>query len=315
MRRHLVRLPVVLLLMFACATVVWAFSSGPLPSRTSARALGSYPAEANCTQCHSGNAINDPNGALHILGVPAAYAPGYTYPITVQLAYSLSDTTGASNPKWGFELTAVKLSDGTGAGTFQTPAPGDSASHYPDSLQIKTATSGSFLSSGRQYIEHTTFSTRTDQPSPVQWTMYWTAPASDVGQIDFFAAGNAANGDGSSSGDHIFTTAESTVVLVSAPIAAHGTTLELAAPRPNPARNGAAFDYSLPRPASIDLAIFDAQGRRVRTLASGARPAGAASARWDGRSDGGAPAAAGTYFARLRSGDAPPVVRRFTLTR
>lgn len=314
MRRHIVRLPVVLLLSFACATVVWAFSTGPVASRTSARALGAYPAETNCTQCHSSFPINDPNGLLEILDVPAAYIPGQTYPLRVRLSYSLSDTTGSSNPKWGFQLTAIKAADGTGAGTLVTPPPGPSPT-YPDSLQIKVPTSGTYLGSGRQYIEHTSFSTRTDQPNPVEWSFSWTAPPADVGMIYFFAAGNAANGDFSSSGDHIFTAAESTVaVLLAAPNAPATTTLALAAPRPNPARDGTALDYALPRPASIDLAIFDAQGRRVRTLVRGSRPAGAATARWDGRAESGTTAPAGTYFARLRSGDAPPVLRRLTLT-
>ena len=38
-----------------------------------------------------------------------------------------------------------------------------------------------------------------------QWTFKWTAPTNDVGPITFYAAGNAANGDFSTSGDYIYT--------------------------------------------------------------------------------------------------------------
>ncbi len=313
MRRPLLRLPLVLLLSFACATVVWAFSSGPVASRTGARAVGSYGAESNCTQCHSSFPLNDPNGMVQILFVPPSYVPGVTYSLRVRLTFPPSDTLTATAPKWGFQMTAVKATDGTGAGAFVTPPASDSLSR-PDSLQIKTPASGPFLGSGRQYIEHTTFSTRTGQPSPAEWNFSWTAPATDVGKIYFFAAGNAGNGDGSSSGDHIFTTSDSTVA-VTAVAQGPAASLMLAAPRPNPAHGSATFDFALPRAATIDLAIFDAQGRRVRTLASGDRAAGAASVRWDGRSEGGAAVPAGTYFARLRAGAGAPLVRRFTLAR
>ena len=48
----------------------------------------------------------------------------------------------------------------------------------------------------------------------------------------------------------------------------------LSAPYPNPFRSEAAMTYRLPAPADVRLDVFDALGRRVRTLAQGARPAG-----------------------------------------
>jgi hypothetical protein len=207
MRRLIARLPALLLVLVG-VNAVWAFSSGPPVSRTSAFALGIYPAEGNCTSCHSGNPLNDPNGGLQILDIPSHYSPGQTYPLRVRLSYSLADTTGPSNPKWGFELTVVKASDGTGVGTIVAPPAGPGPS-YPDSLLIKTATAGVFATSGRQYIEQSTFSTRTDLPSPAEWTFNWVAPSTATGRIYFFANGNAANGNAQTSGDHIFVAADS----------------------------------------------------------------------------------------------------------
>ncbi len=70
--------------------------------------------------------------------------------------------------------------------------------------------------------------------------------------------------------------------------------LALSAPRPNPSAGATSFTFSLPAAAEVDLAIYDLRGRRVATLESGARGAGAHAARWD---DAKAPA--GIYFVRL----------------
>jgi hypothetical protein len=223
MRRLLARLPAALLLLFG-ANTVWAFSTGPPAGRTLARALGTYPAETSCTSCHSGNTLNDPNGGLQILDVPFAAVAGQTYPLRVRLNYALADTTGASNPLWGFELTAVNAADGKGVGTLLAPAPNAGA----DSLKIVQVTSGTLATSNRQYIEHTFTATRLDQPGPVEWHVDWVAPATATNKVIFFATGNAANGNASTSGDHVFATAESTYVTgPGVPAASPATTVAL----------------------------------------------------------------------------------------
>jgi len=68
---------------------------------------------------------------------------------------------------------------------------------------------------------------------------------------------------------------------------------------PNPFNPAAWVPYELPRAGRATLAVHDAAGRRVRTLAAGELPAGPGRARWDGRDQGGRPVASGTYFARL----------------
>ena len=69
----------------------------------------------------------------------------------------------------------------------------------------------------------------------------------------------------------------------------------------NPAHESAALAFTLPAAGRVQLLIFDVEGRRVATLVDGERPAGRFQARWNGRSDGGASARAGVYFARLRT--------------
>lgn len=50
---------------------------------------------------------------------------------------------------------------------------------------------------------------------------------------------------------------------------------------------------------SVSLAVFDIQGRRVRTLVDGVVESGEHAVDWDGRSDGGDALASGVYYVRL----------------
>ena len=76
-------------------------------------------------------------------------------------------------------------------------------------------------------------------------------------------------------------------------------TVRLAA-APNPAFGAVSFAFTLAREGDVDLAVYDASGRRVRTLARGRRAAGAHSVAWDARDDAGRACAPGAYWARLR---------------
>ncbi|MBZ0268362.1 T9SS type A sorting domain-containing protein, partial [bacterium] len=73
------------------------------------------------------------------------------------------------------------------------------------------------------------------------------------------------------------------------------------AARPNPCAPRTTVDYSLPRAGAVSLTVHDIAGRLVRTLVRGERAAGTYSAEWEGSDARGLPAAAGTYFLRLRS--------------
>ncbi|HEY2956285.1 MAG TPA: lamin tail domain-containing protein [Candidatus Eisenbacteria bacterium] len=69
---------------------------------------------------------------------------------------------------------------------------------------------------------------------------------------------------------------------------------------PNPTFGQVTANFSLPQAArNADLAIFDATGRRVRTLLNGPLAAGPQRVTWTGRDDVGRPAPSGVYFLRL----------------
>lgn len=68
---------------------------------------------------------------------------------------------------------------------------------------------------------------------------------------------------------------------------------------PNPFNPETAIRYSLPEAGNVALAVFDVNGRRVATLESGMKPAGAHAVRWNGLDDAGKRVTSGIYFYRL----------------
>ncbi len=83
---------------------------------------------------------------------------------------------------------------------------------------------------------------------------------------------------------------------------------------PNPFNPQTSIKFNLPASQQATLALFDVQGRHVRTLVDGVRPAGETTVRWDGKDQGGRAVASGTYFARLQAG-AQSSVKTLTLVR
>ena len=180
-------------------------SSGPMTSVSGAPAVGSVPAEDNCTMCHlvfdgGGNPLdnlNAPNGSIHILDLPETYTPGNVYTMRVRLESSAN--ADSVNRRWGFQLTAVKASDGGGVGTFLLP--------NLDSLQIREPFPGDPWV-GRQYVEHTSLGIYETQGSPVEWRFQWQAPPTPAGAVYFYVAGNAADGSQDPGGDWIYTSGD-----------------------------------------------------------------------------------------------------------
>ncbi len=75
----------------------------------------------------------------------------------------------------------------------------------------------------------------------------------------------------------------------------------LFAPSPNPSSHGSSLAFRLSQPEFVRMAIVDAQGRKVRTLANAMMLPGEHVQMWDGRSDHGESVASGLYFVTLRT--------------
>ena len=166
----------VLLLLFVVSNSnVLAYSSDPPDEKTGA------PNEGTCIDCHGGNTLNAAGGSL-MLTVPENYSPGVEYDIIVNLSR-------ARQSRWGFEMTALN-SNGTRAGTFA----------------VTDANTQVSETNSKRYIQHTSAGTAHGTQDTNSWTFKWTAPTTNVGAITFYAAGNAANGDGVAwGGDYIYT--------------------------------------------------------------------------------------------------------------
>ena len=149
----------------------FATISGPPASRTGA------PGELTCTDCH-----NAATGVGQFtITAPTNYTPGQTYQI--QVRHVTSDTT---RKRWGFEMTS--LAGGGMAGSFANT----------------TANTRITTGSGKSYVEHTSAGTYQNQTGGAVWSFNWTAPATNVGAVTFYAAGIQANNNGSESGDQTY---------------------------------------------------------------------------------------------------------------
>ena len=84
--------------------------------------------------------------------------------------------------------------------------------------------------------------------------------------------------------------------------------------RPNPFNPRAEIRFELARGGQTEVDVYDALGRRVRTLLAAKRVAGAHSLLWDGRDDAGQDVGSGIYFVRL-SGPTATRVERAVLLR
>ncbi len=87
---------------------------------------------------------------------------------------------------------------------------------------------------------------------------------------------------------------------VAAPVPAAATRLLPAAP--NPFNPSTTVRYRLAAAGPVRVTVHALDGRLVRVLATGSRPAGDHAARWDGRDAHGAPAPSGRYVVRLEAG-------------
>jgi hypothetical protein len=182
------------LIIFHGGRSVGASALGPAPTFTNA------PGEGNCTACHNSFAVNSGSGNVQLTGVPANYRLGQTATITVTV--SMQDQV-----IYGFESTVL---DGLGrnGGTLGL------VTTDPMQTQLKDGIVGP---NTRTYVEHTVDGVLPTQFGTKSWQFVWHAPTTPRGNITFYAAGNAANSDGGTNGDYIYTTSAPTHACLGLP--------------------------------------------------------------------------------------------------
>ena len=175
-----------LLVGIAGASAVWAFPFGPPNGVTTAP--GDRPG-VSCTACHTGTALNGGGGSVR-LSFPngLTYSPGQTQTITIAVA----DSTAAI---YGFELTA-RLDNAPSTQPAGKFVAGANQKVVCSNNQVEPATG--CAGNGIEWLEHS-------QPSLTgNITVQWTAPSAGAGNVHFYVSANAANGDNTRTGDHIY---------------------------------------------------------------------------------------------------------------
>lgn len=180
-----------LLLWAAIPAVLLGRSTGPPVMRTGAPVDGGL----NCTACHRGMAVNEGPGKVTINA--SGYHPGRRQTIRV----IVEDPAAL---RWGFQLTARLASDETKpAGAFTANA-GTLVRCPPDNRFVPAGDMNG-CGGAPEFASHSAAATAPGTSGRREFEVEWTAPANNVGDVVFYAAGNAANNDGTNAGDHIYT--------------------------------------------------------------------------------------------------------------
>ncbi len=127
--------------------------------------------------------------------------------------------TDPKQRRWGFELTARLDSDVTQmAGSF---SPTDKLTQLMcasrNLVQQNNFTTACPANLPLDYIEQTLAGYSTTQANPGKYQFDWNPPATNVGSVTIYVAANAANGDLTQNGDHIYTATYSLTPAVAAP--------------------------------------------------------------------------------------------------
>lgn len=217
-------------------------SSGPPAASSGA------PGEQTCAGCHGITESSDNSGAfnnqLTLNGAaPEFYTPGETYNLTL--------TINGTRSMRGFQMSCLK-GDGTSAGSF-------------------TASSGSRVSTSsasgtsRQYINHSQRLTG----NSINFT--WTAPATDVGPIDFYVAG--FNGNSRSESQARVTKTQWSVfpAQIESVKSANVTNLNV---YPNPITTSGKVSYTLLEATKVRINLFSLDGKVISDIATEDQDAG-----------------------------------------
>ncbi len=185
--RFLERLVPLMLAAVCLPGALHAFSTGPLAQRANIAVDGGL----SCTACHRTGVTVNPDGLGRVTIQTSPYRPGVKQLIRVRLTHPTAQ-------RWGFELASRLVSDETKqAGTFTPVANSIRVTCAPASTPAPCGTEAEFAT-------HVAASTFPGQSDGAEWTVEWTPPSTDVGDVIFYVVGNAANNNGTNTGDYIY---------------------------------------------------------------------------------------------------------------
>lgn len=212
------------------------------------------PGETTCTGCHNSFALNSGGGSI-LIACPTLinwqYTPGVTYPITVTVS-----KTGVN--KYGFSLEALQASGANGGALTVTNA---------TETWLKSVT---VLGNSRQAITHKTVATSTGTHT---FTFNWVAPATNIGNVTFYAAGNCANGLNNTSSDYIYT-ASQVVTPATAGIITNTQPLQQVTVFPNPVSDFVNVHFTNSKTQAVKIELYDLNAKFQELLYIGTENTG-----------------------------------------
>ena len=150
----------------------------------------------DCSTCHSsfGKANSDPTGSLTV--IIGNYNPGVAQPIRILLQHP-------SASRWGFQITIREVTDQTiSAGDFTAQGPADPVQAVCDNgTQFGSPAP---CNNQRQFGEHKN-APRGPGGQTFEFDLLWNPPSQEVGRLVVYVAAVAADGDGTASGDRVYT--------------------------------------------------------------------------------------------------------------
>ncbi len=178
---------IISLTLAAVPIALYAFSDGPPLRRTGAAVDGGL----DCTACHRSFAPANSDARGRVVIEAAAYTPGVAQTLRVMVEHPEGN-------RWGFQLIAREArNELQQAGTFTASS----------TVRVACDPSGLAPCNGaREFASHYRVSTQLGTPERGVWEIQWTPPSTDVGEVVFYAAGNAANGNNANTLDSIYTT-------------------------------------------------------------------------------------------------------------
>jgi len=151
----------------------------------------------NCSTCHTGSAMNDPSGFLHV--TVSDYVPRVQQVIKIVVQ-------NPSASKWGFQIAIREQTDETlSSGTLAIPSTMTATEQVACDDGSQYGSPGPCAASvARQFAEHLN-APKGATGAAYEFDVLWTPPEQEVGRLEVYVAAVAANGDGTPQGDHVYT--------------------------------------------------------------------------------------------------------------
>lgn len=203
------------------------------------------PGETTCTGCHTGAVLNDGVGSVTISSpdLPTwEYMPGDTYLINVTVSR-------LGSPLFGFDLEC--LTGSTPAQNAGTLIVTNTAETHILNAIVSTVT--------RKNMTHKlNGGLGTDTKT---FTFKWAAPTTNIGNVTFYCTGNATNGNGAKTGDHIYSTTQVVTPALGANINDIANLDRTFSVFPNPANENVFVNYNVAIGEQVDFTLMTLDGK------------------------------------------------------